>query len=212
MAPGQAKQDAAASTSSSNTTSNGAVQQNGNANPAVAGMKSSSSTTSTKWTTCNPTGGTGTAATCPSTHGTAQAAVKADASKRYGNAQTAAQIAVSRGGSGVKLTGPGNSQPHKVSTCLHKTNPSGGVDVHAIKNGGYSSAACTPTLTQQVLASSVCGSKSVTTITTTAQAALHGNGKHHVTSSTSSSTVVTPTGEVCTTGKPGRSSSRRSPT
>ena len=199
VAPGQAKQDA----SSSSSTSNGAVQQSGNANPAMPGMKPASSTTSTKWTTCDPTGGTPSAATCPSTHGTAQAAGKTDASKRYGNAQTAAQIAVSRGGSGVKLTGPGNSQPHKVSTCLHKSNPSGGVDVHAIKNGGYSSAACTPTQTQQVLTSSVCGSKSVTTITTTSQAARHGKSKHHVTSSTSSSTVLTPTGEVCTTSTPG---------
>jgi hypothetical protein len=196
VVPGQAKQDATSSSS------NGQVQQSGNANPAMAGMKPSSSTTSTKWTTCNPTGGTGSAATCASTHGTAQAAAKTDASKRYGNAKTAAQIAVSRGGSGVTLKGPGNSQPHKVSTCLHKSNPSGGVDVHAIKTGGYSSAACTPTQTQQVLTSSVCGSKSVTTITTTSQAALHGNSKHHVTSSTSSSTVVTPTGEVCTTSSP----------
>jgi hypothetical protein len=222
VAPGQAKQDATSSSStqsnssqassnaSSNTTSNGAVQQNGNASPAVAGMKPDSSTTSTKWTTCDPTGGTSSAATCPSTNGTAQAHVHNDASKRYGNAETAAQIAVSRGGSGVKLTGPGNSQPHKVAVCPHKSNQSGGVDVHAIKSGGYSSAACTATQTQQVLTSSVCGSKSVTTVTTTSQAALHGNGKqlgkgtakHQVTSS-SSSTVVTPTGEVCTTGKPG---------
>jgi hypothetical protein len=214
VAPGQAKQDATSSSTipaSSNTTSNGAVQQNGNANPAVAGMKPDSSTTSTKWTTCDPTGGTSSAATCPSTHGTAQAAAKTDASKRYGNAQTAAEIAVSHGGSGVKLTGPGNSQPHKVSTCLHKSNPSGGVDVHAIKNGGYSSAACTATQAQQVITSSVCGSKSVTTTTTTSQAALHGNGKQlgkgtakHQVSSTSSSTVVTATGEVCTTSSPGQ--------
>jgi hypothetical protein len=196
----EAQADASVASASSTTTSNGAVQ-NGDANRAVAGMKPESSTTSTKWTTCDPTGGTPSAATCPSTHGTAQAAVKTDASKRYGNAQTAAQIAVSRGGSGVKLTGPGNSQPHKVSTCLHKSNPSGGVDVHAIKN--YSSAACTPTQTQQVLTSSVCGSKTVTRITTTSQAALHGKSKHHVSSTTSSSTVVTPTAEVCTTSTPG---------
>jgi hypothetical protein len=161
-APGQVKQDGTAAQPAAqveaqaeqSATSNGQVQQNANANPAVAGMKPSSSTTSTKWTTCSPTGGTGSAATCPSTHGTAQAAAKTNASKRYGNAQTAAQIAVSRGGSGVQLTGPGNSQPHKVSTCLHKSNQSGGVDVHAIKNGGYSSAACTATQTQQVATSS----------------------------------------------------------
>jgi hypothetical protein len=172
-------------------------------------MKPSSSTNSTKWTTCNPTGGTSSAATCPSTHGNGQAAVKTDASKRYGNAKTAAQIAVSRGGSGVKLTGPGNSQPHKVAVCPRKSNPSGGVDVHAIKS--YNAAACTAAQTQQVLSSSVCGSKTVTTITTSSQAALHGNGKHlgkgtakHQVTSTSSSTVVTPTGEVCSTSSPGQ--------
>jgi len=107
------------------------------------------------------------------------------------------------------LKGPGNSQPHKTFDCQHRTNQSGGVDVHAIKN--YNPAACTATQTQQVLSSSVCGSKTVTTITTTSQAALQGNGKHlgkgtakHQVGSTSSSTVVTPTGEVCTTSSPGQ--------
>ena len=232
VAPGQAKQDATSSSStqassnassngqlhsssstqasskaSSNTTSNGQVQQNGNANPAVQGMKPSSSTG--HWTTCGPTSGTPSAATCAaSANATAQARVHTDSSKRYGNSQTAAEIAVSRGGN-VMLKGPGNSQPHKVAVCPHKSNQSGGVDVHAIKN--YSPAACTATQTQQVLTSSVCGSKTVTTITTTSQAALHGNGKHlgkgtakHQVTSTSSSTVVTPTGEVCITSSPGQ--------
>src|SRR5439155_22553824 len=123
--------------------------------------------------------------------------------KRYGNSRTAAQVAVSRGGN-VMLKGPGNSQPHKVAVCPRKPNQSGGVDVHAIKN--YGPAACTATQTEQVLTSSVCGSKTVTTITTTSQPALHANGKHlgkgtakpQVTS-TSSPTVVTPTGEVSIT-------------
>jgi hypothetical protein len=228
VAPGQAKQDAASSSSteassnassngqlhsssstqaSSNATSNGQVQQNGNASPAVAGMKPSTSTG--HWTTCGPTSGTPSAATCTaSANATAQAMVHTDSSKRYGNSQTAAEIAVSRGGN-VMLKGPGNSQPHKTFDCQHKTNQSGGVDVHAIKN--YNPAACTATQTQQVLSSSVCGSKTVTTITTTSQTALQGNGKHlgkgtakHQVSSTSSSTVVTPTGEVCTTSSPGQ--------
>ena len=99
------------------------------------------------------------------------------------------------------LKGPGNSQPHKTFDCTHKTNQSGGVDVHAIKQF-TSAAACAPTQSQQVVTSSVCGSKSVTTITTTSQAALNGKGKHlgngtakHQVTSTSSSTVVTPTGD-----------------
>src|SRR5439155_27274835 len=60
---------------------------------------------------------------------------KSDVSKRYGNGKTAAQIAVSRGApAGTTLYGPGNSQPHKVAICPHKTNHGGGVDVHAVKN------------------------------------------------------------------------------
>ena len=191
-APGQVKKDETSSSAStdvsatSSTSSNGQLQQSGNASPAVAGMKPSPSTG--HWTTCGTTGGTSTAATCPA-----------------GANETTAQIAVSRGGTGVTLTGPGNSQPHKVSSCAHASNPSGGVDVHAIKS--YNPASCTPTQSRQVVTSSVCGSTSVTTITTTSQAALHGKGKHlgkgvakQQVSSTSSSTVVTPTGEVCTSG------------
>jgi hypothetical protein len=41
------------------------------------------------------------------------------------------------------LTGPGNSQPHKVTACGKPNNKSGGVDVHAAKS--FSSAACTST-------------------------------------------------------------------
>jgi hypothetical protein len=209
-APGQVKKDETSSSAAtdvsatSSTSSNGQLQQSGNASPAVAGMKPSPSTG--HWTTCGTTGGTSTAATCPAgANETTAAQAKTDSSKRYGNSQTAAEIAVSRGGTGVTLTGPGNSQPHKVSSCVHAPNPSGGVDVHAIKS--YNPASCTPTQSRQVITSSVCGSTSVTTITTTSQAALHGKGKHlgkgvakQQVSSTSSSTVVTPTGEVCTSG------------
>jgi hypothetical protein len=74
-------------------------------------------------------------------------------SKRYGNGTTAAQIAVSRGGTGVELTGPGNSQPHKVAVCPHKTNRSGGVDVHAIKSFSATCAAQQPSVTEVRLAS-----------------------------------------------------------
>lgn len=65
-----------------------------------------------------------------------------DVSKRYGNGQTAAQIAKSRGAPDSQpLHGPGNSQPHKTYDCSHKWNRSGGVDVHAIKH--YSTTGCT---------------------------------------------------------------------
>ena len=104
---------------------------------AQAGVKPSSSTT--HWTHCK-TGGTSSAATCTSSDNGHTPQTGADVSKRYGNGKTAAQIAVSRGGVGVQLTGPGNSQPHKVSDCSHKSNPSGGVDVHAVKS--YSTTAC----------------------------------------------------------------------
>src|SRR5260221_7103946 len=66
---------------------------------------------------------------------------KPDVSKRYGNGTTAAQIAKSRGApDDTVLTGPGNSQPHKVTACGKPSNRSGGVDVHAVKS--YSSSGC----------------------------------------------------------------------
>jgi hypothetical protein len=105
---------------------------------AQAGVKPSSKTT--HWTHCT-TGGSSSSTTCTSSDNGHTPQPNADASKRYGNGKTAAQIAVSRGGTGVELTGPGNSQPHKVSDCSHKRNKSGGVDVHAIKS--YSTTGCT---------------------------------------------------------------------
>jgi len=51
--------------------------------------------------------------------------------KRYGNGHTAGQIAIQNGyPSSGNLHGPGNSQPHKVTTCGHRH----GVDVHALKS------------------------------------------------------------------------------
>src|SRR5437764_3476788 len=99
------------------------------------------------WTHCSVGGTTGAATCAPvGANSVAAATVSGNVSKRYGNSMTAAQIAVSRGGSGAMLTGPGNSQPHKVSACGKPGNPSGGVDVHAVK--GYSAAACTTTHAQ----------------------------------------------------------------
>ena len=100
------------------------------------GIKPSNSTD--KWTKCSTGGGTGTTATCTSSN---PKTTKADASKRYGNGKTAAQIANSRGApAGTVISGPGNSQPHKVAVCPGKTNKSGGKDVHAVKS--YSTASC----------------------------------------------------------------------
>jgi hypothetical protein len=140
--PGQDKNAAAAqpaappsaSPSHHGKTSRG---QAAKASTPSAGVKPSSSTSkSGHWTTCSTGGGTGTSATC-----TSKTSSKPDASKRYGNGKTAAQIANGRGApSGTILTGPGNSQPHKVAVCPHKSNKSGGVDVHAVKS--YSTATC----------------------------------------------------------------------
>jgi len=125
-APGHTKKS-----SSSGTTTKGSASQN--AGPA-SGMKPTNATTHGAKCT---TGGSGSSVTCtPASSNTAGiASGKADVSKRYGNGKTAAQIAVSRGApAGTELYGPGNSQPHKVAVCPHKTNHGGGVDVHAIKN------------------------------------------------------------------------------
>ena len=95
-----------------------------------AGVKPSNKTK--KWTTCT----TGAGGTCPGNG-------KSDASKRYGNGKTAAQIVTQKGApAGTKLTGPGNSQPHKVTGCGLPNNKSGGVDVHA-----YQAKPCPTTTT-----------------------------------------------------------------
>jgi hypothetical protein len=87
-----------------------------------AGIKPSNTTD--KKTSCTTGGGSGTSATCHS-----DKSDKSDASKRYGNGKTAAQIANGKGApSGTPITGPGNSQPHKI--C--------GRDVHAYKGGDCS--------------------------------------------------------------------------
>jgi hypothetical protein len=144
------------------TKSKGAASQAGNASAATAGMKPANNTA--KGTHCT-TGGSAGSATCTSTGtNTAQAQAKSDASKRYGNGKTAAQIAVSRGGTGVDLYGPGNSQPHKATDCKHKH----AVDVHAIKS--YSSAACAPASEQKTeqaqTTTAACPAVTVTTLIT----------------------------------------------
>ena len=111
---------------------------------AAQGVKPDSSTAHGNHnTSCTTGGGTGSSATCTSTGSnaaTAQTAANSDASKRYGNDTTAAQVANGHGApAGTRLTGPGNSQPHKVTDCKHKH----AVDVHAVKS--YSAAACSTT-------------------------------------------------------------------
>jgi len=131
----------------------------------------------------------------------------ADVSKRYGNGKTAAQIAVSRGGIGVQLTGPGNSQPHKVSVCGKPNNRSGGVDVHAVKS--YSNLNCSPTHSQAQAPVAPCGSVVVATTTFTGKAHGHGQGlvhNKHMSSSTTFSVKPDST-QVCSKSSEQSSSS-----
>src|SRR5205085_10292977 len=112
----------------SSSTSKGQAKQAAKASTSSPGVKPSSTTG--KWTHCS-TGGTAGAATCSGN------GPNKDGSKQYGNGKTAAQIAVGRGApAGTVLTGPGNSQPHKVVACGHTH----AVDVHAIKS--YSRTGC----------------------------------------------------------------------
>jgi hypothetical protein len=139
-------------------------------------------------------------------------------SKRYGNGQTAAGIAQSRGApSDTQLTGPGNSQPHKVSACGTPTNRSGGVDIHAVKS--YDQASCTTqTQTQQSVQQQLqvpCGFTAVTTSGLLGMEHVNGQGVgvHLMTNThsahfskhaddvpvTSSTTLLVPNGAVCNT-------------
>jgi hypothetical protein len=115
---------------------------------STAGVKPSSTTA--HGATCTTRGGTGSSATC--TPGP-----KPDSSKAYGNGKTAAQIANAYVGPGQKLTGPGNSQPHKL--CVHHPNPSGGQDEHSAKHG--ISSACAPAAETPAVTSSVSTESSV---------------------------------------------------
>ena len=73
-----------------------------------------------------------------STDHNVSAAAGSNATKLYGNGQTAGQIAIRHGASTEAiLYGPGNSQPHKVLPCGHSAHgKGGGPDVHALKNKG----------------------------------------------------------------------------
>jgi hypothetical protein len=153
-APGQAKKEETAQAQQSPPPGQAKKSESSSTASIQAGVKPSSTTS--HWTHCitGGTAGVAVGATCKAVAPTPD--VGADVSKRYGNGKTAAQIAVARGGLGVKLTGPGNSQPHKVSDCRHKNNHSGGVDVHAIKS--YSTSCQEQAAAQQtVTAVASCG-------------------------------------------------------
>src|SRR5213076_1839508 len=146
-APGQVKKAAAASTSTSTSV--------GVSSTATAGA-------SAKFAGCtaSPSQGAGVKPNSTTLHWTCAAATSKQ-TKMYGNALTAGAIAVSRGGAGAMLFGPGNSQPHKVLACVNgKTHL---VDVHAVKS--YSNSSCQPG------AAGVVGSTSPTTSTSVTAAA-----------------------------------------
>ena len=194
-APGHNKGSVQASASTQTSVSaHGSATQN---SAAKAGMKPTNSTS--KNTTCTTGGGGGSAVTCaPSSSNSAAVQVGTkDASKRYGNGQTAAQIATSNGVSaGATLYGPGNSQPHKVQAC-GKANGHW-VDVHAVKHVG--TAACststsTHTMTSQNGTTSVTGSTTVTAKT-------QGNGVAvgHSTGGVLGATATAPSGNASPLG------------
>jgi hypothetical protein len=173
-----------------------------NSQPSTPGMKPVNNTA--HGTSC-VTGKSAAGVTCASTGPTtAAAAKKSDASKRYGNGKTAAQIATQNGApAGTKIYSPGNSQPHKVTSCKHPLHGinGGGVDVHAVKD--YSNLACTTPTQQQQAAqqvTQVCGAVTITSTSTRMQRGhaygllKHGKSLH---SKTVTVTVTLPTGEVC---------------
>ena len=131
------KQAEQASKASTSTASSSSTSSHG-INSTSSGVKPS---TDTKKRTSCMTGGSMPSPSCSATtSGSVSTAATSDHSKRYGNQKTAAQIAVSRGGVGIEVRGPGNSQPHKV--CGKNGN---WVDVHAVKS--YAGVCATTTTT-----------------------------------------------------------------
>lgn len=160
--PGQAKKQQSTTAASSAQSS------------TQLGVKPASHTT--KWTHCIVGGSSG-ATTCTSSDNGHTPQPNVDASKKYGNGTTAAQIVVSRGGANahVQLTGPGNSQPHKVSVCGKPSNKSGGVDVHAIKS--YLPADCAPAATHASVTAPLAPCGFVVAATTSETGKSNGHGK-----------------------------------
>jgi len=89
------------------------------------------------------------------------AAAASNRTKLYGNGKTAGQIAMSNGATAdTMLTGPGNSQPHKVSVCPGSKHS---VDVHALKSHPASSCAASSTNSSTSASTSTSSSVSTTT-------------------------------------------------
>ena len=153
----QAEQAAATSQSASTEQNLGQEQKAENAeqasngiNATSAGVKPSHDTDKNTW--CK-TGGSGASTTCTrNPHGTNPP----DSSKRYGNGQTAAQIATSNGApAGTDVYGPGNSQPHKV--CGKNGHF---IDVHAVKS--YVGISCTGSTVTTTVATGVAAAAGTT--------------------------------------------------
>jgi hypothetical protein len=173
----QAEQAAAASQSAPAEQNQGQEQKAENAeqasngiNATSAGVKPSNSTEKNTW--CK-TGGSGASTTCTrNPHGTNPP----DSSKRYGNGQTAAQIATSHGApAGTDVYGPGNSQPHKV--CGKNGHF---IDVHAVKS--YVGVDCSATATA---AATTTTQQQQGTVTTTNSTSASTSNSTAVTASTS---------------------------
>jgi hypothetical protein len=175
----------------------GAAAHGSNAASTSAGMKPANDTskdttcTYANANTCTASGGRGGSAAA-----TAQASAKSDASKRYGNGKTAAQIAASRGvQAGATIDGPGNSQPHKVA-CPGSTHAP---DVHAFKGGSNACAAAvvktatqvtTTTTSTPIKASTTPAATTATPTTTTTATTMTA------TTAATTATTVAPAGEV----------------
>ena len=208
-APGQQKQDPAAQPQPAPAAQPAPAQPAAKTAPGQA--KKSSTATGTSQPGVKPSN-----ITKKNTHTTVGA--NPDVSKRYGNGETAAQIAASRGAKpDTALYGPGNSQPHKVATCKHPLHgKGGGVDVHAVKS--YDTAACasapaTAQPQQQSSQATVCGQTVQTTSSVVGMMHKDGKGrdvhlmtnpksahfqpKHGGTPVTVTSTKTVATGENC---------------
>jgi hypothetical protein len=132
-APGQTKKEQTTSTTASSTPST---------TPAAAANASSHAKTGTSSSgKGSASQNSSTSAGIKPTNATLKnqwAPASSNRTKRYGNGQTAGQIATRAGAGSAMLYGPGNSQPHKTLCGGHM------VDVHALKAHAASCAASTP--------------------------------------------------------------------
>jgi hypothetical protein len=180
--------------SGSSSTTKGSASQNSG---SQSGMKPTNATT--HHTYCS-TGGSASSTSCTPMSGNTAGVQsgKSDVSKRYGNGNTAAQIAVSRGApANTMIYGPGNSQPHKVQPCPGSNH---WVDVHAVKSYSTASCAASTPSSESATTQHVCGATTVTTTKTVTQKGhaygllKQGKALH---TRTKTETTTTPTGEVC---------------